>query len=135
MKKSTSVLLMVAILLLSHSSRADSGKPDPCLLQGYVTDAVTRKPVAGVLVSATSKISSGSCEVTTDADGFFRFSQLPSSQVNLQFDKRGYQLYKRSGVQVSEKTTLKINVEFNREEVDPREEEPDNLFIRMLEIN
>jgi Carboxypeptidase regulatory-like domain len=135
MNKMKPFFLLAGCFLLGFYSRANVGKSEPSLLQGYVTDAVTKKPISGVVVLATSKGSNTGCEVVTDAEGFFRFSQLPSSQVNLQFDKKGYLLYKRSGLLINEKTTLKINIEFYKEENEEGPEDSEYMILRMLEIN
>ncbi|MFI5152391.1 MAG: carboxypeptidase-like regulatory domain-containing protein [Chitinophagales bacterium] len=117
--------------------RASDGRAEPCLLQGYVKDAVTKKPVQGVLVSVTSPGSTLPKEVVTDADGFFHFSDLPFSQINLQFGKKGYQLYKRTNVVIKEKATVKINVDFIREDMsaepDANTDDSEYPLLRMLE--
>ena len=112
-------LLLLLVFPLALCSRANvssgSGKIEG-VLHGYVTDAVTKKPLPGVTVSALVPGTNNSREVTTDADGYFRFVQLPGSQVTVQFDKKGYQSYKRPNVTVKEKTAVKLNIEFLPEE-------------------
>jgi hypothetical protein len=103
---------MLAFLPLALLAKANTGKTGAPILQGYVTDAVTKKPVPGVVVSASTPGSSGVSEAVTDACGYFHFGQLRSVQVNLQFDKKGYVPYKRSGVAIKEKSSVRLNVEF-----------------------
>ncbi|HTS45149.1 MAG TPA: carboxypeptidase-like regulatory domain-containing protein [Puia sp.] len=119
MKKIKQLLLLTIGLSFVYALKAADGRSEPFLIQGQVTDAITKKPVSGVVVSAITPGTNNSKEVITDADGYFYFTQLPSTQVNLQFGKKGYQSYKRSCVLAREKTTLKINVEVLREDPDP----------------
>src|SRR5580693_177438 len=111
------ISLLLLILPFALCVKAGTGKRDG-VLNGYVTDAVTKKPLPGVTVSATVPGSSSSTEVQTDADGYFWFSQLPGSQVTVQFDKKGYQSYKRPNLTVGEKTSIKLNVEFSPDEME-----------------
>jgi hypothetical protein len=135
MKRIKPYLLFLSLLIGFFQSRANEGKSDPCLIQGYVMDAVTKKPVSGVIVSASSKGTASSIEAVTDAEGFFKFSQLPASQVNLLFDKKGYQLIRRNGVTINEKATLKINVEFLREADGDDPGDSEYPIIKLLQIN
>jgi hypothetical protein len=117
-----------------------SGKLDGSL-HGYVTDAVTKKPLPGVIVSATITGTNNYKEVLTDSDGYFHFPQLPASPVTVQFDKKGYQLYKKPGVQIREKTTVKLNVEFLPDGVEPEDNEDSESesseypLLKMLQSN
>jgi hypothetical protein len=135
MKKNKPLLLLAGMLTLGSLARATDGKSDCSLLQGYVTDATTKKPVSGVVVSAVSIGSNGLKEVITDVDGFFHFVELPATQINLQFGKKGYQRYKRSGLMIKEKTCMKVNVEFLREEEAGGGGDAEYPLLRMLEIN
>jgi len=133
------LLVLSALLSLAVFARATGGKTQPCLLQGYVKDAITKKPVSGVIVSASSPgTNTNPTEAVTDADGFFHFAELPSSQVNLQFGKKGYLSYKRAGVLIKEKSTTKINIDFLREDIntDPESNADDSEYplLRMLDI-
>ncbi|HEV2355243.1 MAG TPA: carboxypeptidase-like regulatory domain-containing protein [Puia sp.] len=131
--KKWSFLLLV--LPFALSAKAGTGKKDG-VLNGYVTDAITKKPLPGVVVSATVPGSTSATEVLTDADGYFRFSQLPGSQVNVSFDKRGYQSYKRPNVTVGEKSTMKLNVEFQPQEIDPAESDNTEFpILRLLQAS
>ncbi len=124
-----------------NGKNACSGKKDGSL-HGYVTDAVTKKPLPGVIVSALVPGTTNSYkEVLTDSVGYFHFPQLPASPVTVQFDKKGYQLFKRPGVQIREKTTIKLDVEFLPEGVEPEDNEDGDgesseyPFLRMLQSN
>ncbi len=121
MGKNKKWLLLLLVVPLAFCARANgntgSGKIEG-VLHGYVTDAITKKPLSGVTVSALVPGTNSSKEVTTDADGYFRFAQLPASQVTVQFDKKGYQSAKRPNITVKEKTAVKLNIEFLPEEMD-----------------
>ncbi len=117
-------LLFPLSLFVSQASAKD-GRTEGSL-NGYVTDAVTKKPLPGVVVSATIPGSSSPKEVLTDSDGYFRFPQLPASPVTIQFGKKGYQQCKRPGVQIKEKTTVKLNVEFLPDGVEAPADKEDN---------
>jgi hypothetical protein len=133
MKNVKKLLLVLLLFAVANIADANTEKPD-ALLHGYVTDAVTKKPVSGVLVSATAPGVLGSKEVTTDADGYFIFLQLPAQQVNLQFGKKGYQSYKRSNITVKEKTPLKITVEFLPESSSDDSDETEYPLLRVLQL-
>ena len=139
MKNAKLMFLMTGLLVMAFLAKASDGKSsNPCLLQGYVKDAVTKRPVSGVVVSASAPGANTPKEAVTDADGFFHFSELPSVQVNLQFGKKGYQSYKRAGVVVKEKSTVKLNIDFFREEMntdaDSNKDNSEYPLLRMLEI-
>lgn len=113
MRKLEKWLLLLLIFPLAICAKANTGNGKvEGVLHGYVTDAVTKKPLPGVTVSALVPGTNSSREVTTNADGYYRFVQLPAAQVTVQFDKKGYQSYKRPNITVKEKTSVKLNVEF-----------------------
>ena len=125
--------LMIVCFLITSIVRANTEKPD-ALLHGYVTDAVTKKPVSGVVVSATAPGVSGNKEVITDIDGYFSFVQLPAQQANLQFGKKGYQVYRRNNISVKEKTPLKITVEFLPENTSDDSDETEYHLLKVLQL-
>ena len=105
------LLLALLIIPLALNVKGETGKVEG-ILHGYVTDAITKKPLCGVIVSAIVPGTNSLKEVLTDADGYFRFVQLPASEVTVQFDKKGYQSFKRQNISVKEKSSVKLNVEF-----------------------
>lgn len=127
-------LLFVLLLPLALYAKAGTGKLEG-VLNGYVTDAVTKKPLPGVVVSAFIPGSNLLKEVLTDADGYFRFAELPASQVTIEFIKKGYQPARRPNVTIKEKTSIKLNVEFlpDNPETDPGGGE--YPVLRLLESN
>jgi hypothetical protein len=128
------LLFLLLIFPLALCAKAGTGKLEG-ILNGYVTDAITKKPLSGVIVSAIVPGTSSQTEVLTDADGYFRFAQLPASQVTIQFDKKGYQSYKRPNVTVREKASLKLNVEFLPEEEDTQSDHSEVPILHLLEAS
>ena len=128
------LLIILLILPLALYANAGTGKLEG-ILHGYVTDAVTKKPLAGVIVSAIVPGTNSLKEVLTDADGYFRFAQLPASQVTVQFDKKGYQSYKRPNVTIKEKASVKLNVEFLPEDMESNSESGEYPVLRLLEAS
>lgn len=112
MKISFYLLFFLFNCLVSCGLYASDGKAEPCLIKGQVVDAVTKKPVSGVIVSAMVPGDVTSKEAVTDDDGFYFFKQLPSSHINLRFEKKGYLKFKyQEMIEVVEKKTVKVNVE------------------------
>ena len=131
------LLFLLLIFPLALWARADSGGCGKVegILHGYVTDAVTKKPLSGVTVSAMVPGTNNSKEVLTDADGYFRFAQLPGSPVTVHFDKKGYQSYKRPNVTVKEKTSVKLNIEFLPEDIGTDSEDAEYPILRLLQAS
>jgi Carboxypeptidase regulatory-like domain len=112
MKVSFYLSIFVLTCLVSCGLYASDGTTDPCLIKGQVLDAVTKKPVSGVVVSAMIPGDASSKEVVTDVDGYYYFKQLPVCHVNLRFEKKGYQKFKyQEMIEIQEKKTVKVNVE------------------------
>lgn len=136
MKKVKQTILLMSAVFIAFGAKAIGGKAEPTLIQGQVMDAVTKKPISGVVVSATAPGTNNPKEAVTDADGFFYFTQVPSTpaaQVNLMFDKKGYQLYKRSCVLAKEKTPLKINIEVLPEDIGKVPDDSEYPLLRMFD--
>ena len=128
------LLFILLIFPLALAAKANTGKMEG-VLHGYVTDAVTKKPLSGVVVSAIVPGTNSLKEVLTDADGYFRIAQLPASQITVQFDKKGYQSCKRPNVTIKEKTSVKLNVEFLPDETESGSESGEYPVLRLLEAN
>lgn len=129
------LLLLTGFFAFALLAKANTGKSVYPILHGYVMDAITKKPVAGVVVSASLPGANSVKEVRTDSDGYFHFTELPSALVNLQFDKKGYQPYKRNAVSIKEKTSIKLNIEFLPESEDPDAEDGEYPLLRVLKMN
>ncbi|HUB60317.1 MAG TPA: carboxypeptidase-like regulatory domain-containing protein [Puia sp.] len=129
------IFLLLLISPIALYVKGETGKRDG-VVNGYVTDAITKKPLSGVVVSATVPGSSNTTEVLTDADGYFRFAQLPAgSAVTVSFDKKGYQSTKRPNVNVGEKATIKLNIEFQPEDMDTGSDNSEFPILRLLQAS
>jgi hypothetical protein len=106
------LIFFVFTCLVSCGLYASDGNADPCLIKGQVVDAVTKKPVSGVVVSAVVPGDPAYKEAITDIDGFYYFKQLPACHVNLRFEKKGYQKFKYQDIiEIQDKKTIKVNVQ------------------------
>lgn len=117
-------LILVVFSFTAGNLYAGVGKSGPCLIKGQVLDAVTKKPVSGVVVSAGVSGNTNQKEAITDNEGYYFFEALPSNHVNLRFEKKGYQKFKyQEVVETTEKKTVKINVEVLPDELMPEDSE------------
>lgn len=116
MKLFIPLLLLCILSACVQSAKADTGgngkdnkKSVDGPVQGYVTDAVTKKPVTGVTVSVSSKKNQQGKEVQSDDCGYFHFSKVPPGEVTLMFEKKGYKVSKRD-VSAKEGGVAKVSV-------------------------
>ena len=117
-------LILVVFSFTAGNLYAGVEKSGPCLIKGQVLDAVTKKPVSGVVVSAGVSGNANQKEAITDNEGYYFFEALPSNHVNLRFEKKGYQKFKyQEVVETTEKKTVKINVEVLPDELMPDDSE------------
>lgn len=106
---------MIPLALFVKANHGKDGKSEPSV-SGSVSDAQTKKPVAGVIVSITSSKMQGEKEFVTDAYGNFRIPQLPSGEVTIVLEKKGYKTFRREGVILKEGMSLKLNFDMRTEE-------------------
>ena len=88
----------------------DDRKGDP-LINGFVSDAESKKPVQGVTVSISGKGQEKKETLTTDASGNFKTNQLAPGEVTIILEKKGYRTYRKEGVMIKEGTTLRLNLD------------------------
>lgn len=134
MKRLNSFFLLTGALLFTQITLADIGvgvNPRPGSLpkeenvvHGVVVDAATKKPVPGVLVSASNQKKNIRKEVSTDASGYFKLDELPSGELLIYFDKKGYRMLKRSPFTLKDKSVLKLTIDLVEEEKDTVFEHP-----------
>jgi hypothetical protein len=81
-------------------------------LQGAVTDAVTMRPLAGVVVTATSPVPMHNHTVTTDMNGCFCVHALTPGTYALRMSAEGYRPYTHgsAGVRVSAVTCVNVKL-------------------------
>lgn len=101
------LLLLALSLPVVVFAKANTGKNEG-VVQGQVTDAVTKKPIAGVTVSMTVTKSGTEKEVLTDSDGNFKISKLPGGDVSLVFEKKGYKIQKRDLINTKDGSVYKV---------------------------
>jgi carboxypeptidase family protein len=139
MKGVKNIILSLSLLPLSFLAKANDpaathfGKSEP-VLHGSITDAATRKPVAGVLVIVYGLRSTEKHEYTTDANGTFRVPQMPSGEVTITLEKKGYKSCRREGVVIREGLSIKLNLDLKSED---RSEDTDYFhpLLRMMDGN
>lgn len=139
MKGVKNIVLALSLLPLSLFAKANTpplsvdGKSEP-VLHGSITDASTKKPVAGVLVVVFGSRNSDKREYTTDASGNFKVSQMPSGEVTIVLEKKGYKSCRREGVVIKEGLSIRLNMDLKSED---RGEDSDYFhpMLRMMDFN
>ena len=110
MKFSKQLLLLAVSLPVALLLKANTGKNEG-VVQGQVTDAVTKKPIAGVVVSMTGSKLNNEKEVTTDADGYFKISKLPGGDLSILFEKKGYKIHRKELVNTKEGMVYRVTLD------------------------
>ena len=139
MKGFKKILFSLSFLPLSLIVKANElpiegfGKSEP-VLHGSITDASTKKPVAGVLVVVLGSRNSDKREYTTDASGNFKVNQMPSGEVTIVLEKRGYKSFRREGIVIKEGLSLRLNMDLKSED---RAEDSDYFhpMMRLMDFN
>ncbi len=98
-------VVVVAGLSYGTAAYADS------VIVGQVVSADNKKPVADVVVTATSPNLQGEQVVVTDAQGQYRIPQLPPGVYTLRFDKESFKPFSRPEIQLRLDRTIRVNVE------------------------
>jgi hypothetical protein len=126
-------ILFFGLLPLSNcvfANQNGDGTKEPAL-SGSVSDAISKKPVKGVTISVTTKDKTEKFVITDDA-GQFIIPKLPSGEVTIVLEKKGYKTYRRERVVVKEGTQVKLKFDISNE----KETHDNNLFhplLRMME--
>ena len=129
------LLLLIASLPLCLLAKAnggakESGKAEP-VLQGIVSDATTKKPVEGVIISISTSKGQQKKEFTTDASGNFKVPHMPVGEIVIVLEKKGYKTCRREGVIIKEGSALKLNFDILNNEDD--ESDVFHPLMRMME--
>ncbi len=117
MKLPKKLLLLALSLPVALLLKANTGKNEG-VVQGQVTDATTKKPISGVVVSMTGNKLGNEKEVTTDSDGNFRISKLPGGDLTIFFEKKGYKVHRKEMINTKEGLVYKITLDMTPEEHD-----------------
>ncbi|MDC0709126.1 TonB-dependent receptor [Stigmatella sp. ncwal1] len=104
------ILRATGLVVVVASSYGTAAYADSVIL-GTVFNAETQKPVADVVVTATSPNLQGKQEVVTDAQGQYRIPQLPPGVYTLRFDKESFNAFSRPEVPLRLDRTIRVNVE------------------------
>src|ERR1700753_161501 len=80
-------------------------------LTGKVVDSSTNKPLADVVVTATSPALQGEQTVVSDASGTFRIPQLPPGVYELRYEADTFRPFVRSGIELRSSITLKVDAQ------------------------
>jgi len=81
------------------------------VLTGTVSDAATGKPVADVVVTATSPSLQGEEIVVTDTSGTYRIPQLPPGTYTVRLEKESFKPYSRTDIQLRVDRTVRLNIQ------------------------
>jgi hypothetical protein len=120
MKLSKKLMLLAALLPLSLILRANTGKNEG-VVQGQVTDAVTKKPIPGVVVSMTGSKINNEKEVTTDSEGYFKITKLPGGDLTIVLEKKGYKVHKKELINTKEGMVYRVYVDLLKDAEDDSE--------------
>ena len=111
MVRSSRALLIALVSLLPLSGLAQDG----ATLTGVVTDMASGKPVPEVEVTASSPALDPPRVTKTDADGLYRFPQLPPGAYRLSFQKASFRPLTRAEAVLRLDTTLRLAVQLQPE--------------------
>ncbi|MEP7256809.1 MAG: carboxypeptidase-like regulatory domain-containing protein [Flavitalea sp.] len=110
-------LLLIVLFPLScivRGNNGGNGEKNPIIL-GFVSDALSRKPVKGVTISFTSTKDKVE-KFVTDANGNFSVPQLPAGEVTIILEKKGYKTYRREKLLLKEGMQVKLNFDISNDE-------------------
>jgi len=130
MKSSKKALLLAALLPITVLLKANTGKNEG-VVQGQVTDAVTKKPIAGVVVSMTGSKMNNEKEVTTDSDGYFKISKLPGGDFTITREKKGYKIHRKELVNTKEGMVYRVVVDLLPKEEEDEGEDSAHPLLRL----
>jgi Carboxypeptidase regulatory-like domain len=104
------LLLSLGVVLAGlTSARSALAQVGAGTLTGQVTDAQDRKPLADVVVTATSPDLQGEQVVVTDSSGLYRIPSLPAGTYSIHFEKDGYKIIDRTGIALRTDATLRVD--------------------------
>ena len=105
-------LLLACFLFLECHFVSASGKSNckDCSFTGVVIDAITKKPLANVIVIAKLTDSNGGLNAVTDEAGQYQIPALPTGIYTLRFENDNYKTVERKNLAVR-KNTARLNIE------------------------
>jgi outer membrane receptor protein involved in Fe transport len=115
-RRCSGLLLLVGLVAMPVWAQGSS------TIIGTVLDSESRKPLADVVITATSSSLQGERVVVTDNSGAYRLPQLPSGSYTLRAESEGHRPYVRSGVQLRVDATVRVNLELLPEALEMNED-------------
>src|SRR4051812_12232070 len=100
----------IALGLTLHATPAFAQK-GAGVLTGVVIDTSSKKPLADVVVTATSPALQGEEVMVTDDAGFYRIPNLPSGVYTLRLEKEAFKPFSRGPIELRADATLRVNAE------------------------
>jgi TonB family protein len=98
-------------LALPLTAFAQSSAPQGSLM-GVVLDAATQRPLEGATVTARGAQLVGEQSATTDANGFFEMTMLPTGIYSLTVSRDGYRTFEPGGLDIRNKRVrVKLSIE------------------------
>ena len=113
--------LMRAVLVVGSFLSSVALAQGNAVLTGTVTDAASGKPVADVVVTATSPALQGEEIVVTDGSGLYRIPQLPPGVYTLRLEKEQFKPYSRGDITLRVDRTIRLNVQIQPEAIQAEE--------------
>jgi TonB family protein len=103
--------LLVFALAFPLPAFAQSAAPQGSLA-GVVLDAATQRPIEGATVTAKGAQLVGEQSVTTDANGFFEITMLPTGIYELTLSREGYATFEPGGLDIkNRRVRVKLSLE------------------------
>lgn len=110
-------LTPVALLARATGDSETDQKGAEISINGFVTDAGSKKPVPGVTVSISTPKKQDKKEFVTDAAGNFKVPYTAASGgVTIVLEKKGYKTLRKEGVIIKEGETLKLSFDIDPDE-------------------
>jgi hypothetical protein len=101
--------LVTAVVFLGLGQPAWADQSGTGVLTGTIIDGVDKRPLADVVVIATSSSVQGQQIVTTDASGYYRIPDLPSGLYSITFEREQFRPYTRDTVNLPASATIRVN--------------------------
>src|SRR5689334_17327181 len=99
-------VVSVGALSLLAPRRARADQSGAGVLTGIVVDGADKKPLADVVIMASSPAQQGQQIVVSDSAGYFLIPHLPSGVYSITFDKGQYRPYTREGINLPADATI-----------------------------
>jgi hypothetical protein len=109
----SAVAIAPAAILISAPAYAQG----TAVLTGTVRDAVTKQPIADVVVTVTSPALQGEQIVITDARGAYRVPNLPPGSYAIRLDREAYKPGFRGDVALRVGSTIRLNLDLAPEAI------------------